>query len=206
MVPTLSHANVARLVGRYLKDNPPALDVRMDPRESVPYNDAFVRAGILRVNGQSWPDCDGVFPAYAITPFGLRIIDEKHWHVDRLQDPPSYMEIPLGSVALVHGSIALKKRDTSDVVVRFTYFFHGNANVPYLLSLAPPKTWGDVGVDGGGDVVSIGQAGGVVADKLMLSNEGDGWYVNDNPYPVPIEHCDSGVPQTPAPQPAQTPV
>lgn len=209
VVPTLSHANVERLLERYLKNNPPAVNMPMDPGRNVTYANPLVHAGILRVNGHSWPDCEGVFPAYDVTPRGYEIIDAMRWHVDR-REYPNYVEVPLGSFSLIHGSMKLQVKDPKSTIVFFNYFFHGNGNIAYLLSLAPAKAWGDAGVDGGGYVVPISKAGQIVRDKLMLSNDGDGWYVNADPFPMPPPpHCDFGVPQgaqTPAPQPSQTPL
>lgn len=213
VVPTLSRQNVNRLLEAYLTNHPPHVDVWFGHKATEPYYKALERVGVVKYAGPTYPDCDGTFPTYALGAHGAAIASAHGWKIEGARGyMPDGLEITLGTFALVPNSIVLMKPHRRPTfgsgkaqVAYFKYVLRGNSNVRYLLSLAPATIWGDVGVDGGGGIVPLNKAGQIVRDKLMLENDGKGWYVNEDPYPLPpAPHCDYGVPQsagTPAPSP-----
>lgn len=59
--------------------------------------------------------------------------------------------------------------------IRFAYWFKGNANVLYLLSLAPASAWGSVGMHDGGRV-TLDEANKLLIGTLNIMWD-DGWVI-----------------------------
>lgn len=170
-VPSLSHANVDRLISRYVADNSPEIYVLLNRPMPDPLYAALARAGILHVVGSGVLNCGPTSPAYNLTAYGLRFAKTHGWKIHEVA-PGMYegVEIPLGSFALVHDAISIRTQANQPARVTFSYWFHGNANVSYLLSLAPPSVWGSVGMNDGRGV-TLDQAGRLLSETLSVSRE-----------------------------------
>lgn len=173
-VPSLSPANIDRLISRYLADNQPEIYLFLNRPVGAPFYRALTRAGILQRVGSGSLNCSPTLPEYDLTPYGRRVAAVRDWTIDKAGD----VLITLGSFSLVHSSISVTKRGYQPARAAFDYWFHPNANVPYLLSLAPSAVWGNVGMDVGHGL-TLNQAGRLSLETFPVIFDDNGWVVDD---------------------------
>ena len=159
-VPSLSNDDLAKLVAQFLAQHPPVYDVAF----AAPTHDwgyaALAKAGVISARWM-WQSCAGDWqPAYFPTESTRKTIAGHGWKPWTVESTDVQQllgfDIPLGSYEYVADSATAKPsqaRLDSDYgsyfsdphTVSFYYRLNANANVAYLLSLAPGSDWNVAG-------------------------------------------------------------